>query len=100
MAQTARMFVVAEVFETDIAHVQKGCKARIFGGPLSGQLTGEVQFVASYIQHNRLLEPDPAAAIDSRIIQVKILLVDRDAARHLIGAQVNVVIAPPGPNPL
>ena len=31
MAQTARMFVVAEVFETDIARVRKGSKARIFG---------------------------------------------------------------------
>ena len=99
MANTDRMFVIAEVFETDIIRVRNGSKARIFGGPISGELTGEVQFVASYIQRNKLLETDPAAANDSRIIETRILLDDPGAARLLLGAQVNVVIAAPGGGP-
>jgi HlyD family secretion protein len=94
MGNTERMFVLAEVFETDIRRVGLGQKAQISGGALPEPIEGEVAQIATLVKPNRVLDPDPALSTDSRIIEVKIRLREGAVAARLIGAQVNVVIRP------
>ena len=52
----------------------------------------DVQAVALQVRPNRLLQPDPAAFTDSRVVEVLVWLDDGRAASRLSGALVNVRI--------
>jgi HlyD family secretion protein len=92
LGQTERMYVVAEVYETDIALVRVGQKAVVSSPALSKPITGTVERIGQLIGKNDILDLDPVARMDSRVIEVFILLDDAQAVASLTNLQVDVEI--------
>jgi HlyD family secretion protein len=96
LGQTERMMVVAEVYESDLHRIRNGQLATItsstnsFPKPLQGKVT-EVGFE---VAKRDVLDTDPTAANDARVVEVEIQLTptaSRQVAR-LTNAQVSVEI--------
>jgi HlyD family secretion protein len=96
IAQTNPMMAISEVYESDITKIRLGQMALVTSpsNVFSGQLRGTVKQIGLQIAKKDILDSDPTAATDARVIEVKIQL---DAASsqqvaNLIGLQVNVEI--------
>ncbi|MEM7247717.1 MAG: efflux RND transporter periplasmic adaptor subunit [Acidobacteriota bacterium] len=92
LGDTSEMHVVAEVYETDVQHLRLGQAASIQSAALPTELTGEVVFIGLMIHKNDVLEVDPAAEADARVVEVRIRLTDASAVAGLTNLQVDVVI--------
>jgi HlyD family secretion protein len=81
--QTEQMTVVAEVYESDIGRVRLGQQASITSetGAFEGELAGIVSQIGLQIGKQDVLDTDPAADVDSRVIEVKIRLNQEDSDR-------------------
>ena len=78
-AQTKNMMVVAEVYESDISKVKLGQTATIRSetGAFSEELSGKISHIGLQIGKQDVLNTDPAADVDSRVIEVEIQLDDK-----------------------
>jgi len=94
LAKTDRMYVVAEVYETDIGRVRVGQKAVISGELLPEKLKGKVTIIEAQVSKSELLPLEPTSFADTRVIKVKILLENGERAAGLIYGKVDVVIEP------
>lgn len=94
LAKTQSMFVIAEVYETDIRRVKKGQRAEIGAEFFASRVTGTVEQIGLAVSRNDIYKIDPSAFSDARIVEVKIRLDDSAAVAGLIEAQVNVRILP------
>jgi HlyD family secretion protein len=94
LGRTNRMFVVAEVYETDIARIRVGQKADISGDLIPEGMTGTVVQIGPQVSMSQLLTPDPAKFADTRVVKVKIELQNGERVAGLIYGKVNVVIHP------
>lgn len=92
LGRTDRMYVVAEVYETDIARVAEGQKAHIRSPALEKAVTGKVESVGMKVGRLDVLGTDPVAETDARVIEVMILLDDPAAVSRLTNLQVEVEI--------
>lgn len=92
LGRTDRMYVVAEVYETDIGNVTVGQPAIITSPALPAPVSGKVERIGQMIARNDVLGLDPVARIDSRIVEVFILLDDPKAVAALTNLQVDVEI--------
>ena len=94
LGDTSQMFVVAEVYETDVGLVRPGQPAVISSrnGAFSESLTGKVSSIGWQIFKNNVLDDDPAANADSRVVEVKIQLDNGKAVEALTNLQVDVKI--------
>ncbi|AFZ34954.1 ABC exporter membrane fusion protein, DevB family [Stanieria cyanosphaera PCC 7437] len=74
--QTNRMMVIAEVYESDISKVKVGQTATVRSetGAFPGEITGKVEQIGLRIGKQAVFDTDPAADVDSRVVEVKILL--------------------------
>jgi HlyD family secretion protein len=82
------MYVLTEVYETDIATVRAGQRATITSPALRQPLPGVVVEVGRLVSRNVVLDVDPAAAADRRVVEVKIRLDDSAVASQLVDLQV------------
>jgi len=94
LGHTDRMYVIAEVPDTQIGFVQPGYHAVVTSDGLPVQLYGTVQRIGSEVGKNELLYTDVAALSDARVVEVKILLDNGKSAASLIHAQARVLIRP------
>jgi HlyD family secretion protein len=94
LARTSSMFVRAEVYETDIVRVKAGQRAEITGDALPRKISGRVAQVGMKLAKNDILNTDPAAYADARVVEVKIRLDESAEAASVIHAQVDVHIFP------
>jgi HlyD family secretion protein len=92
MGDTSRMRAVAEVYETDIARVQLGQSATITSRALDRPVTGKVVEVGRMIFKNDVLNVDPAARADARVVEVRIELDDAERTAELTNLTVEVLI--------
>jgi HlyD family secretion protein len=93
IARTGHMFVIAEVYETDIGRVRVGQHARISGDPLGATvLTGVVERIAQNVKDAAVMPGDTVSFSDKRIVETVIRLDQNEPAAHLIGGRVIVVI--------
>ena len=74
LGQTNQMIAVAEVYETDVKRLKIGQKAIITSGAFTGEAIGRVKEIGLQIYKNNVLNTDPTAATDARIVEVKIQL--------------------------
>jgi HlyD family secretion protein len=97
LGQTQPMMVVAEVYESDLQQIRTGQRATItsstkaFPKPLGGKVVD----IGYTVAKRDVLDTDPTAANDARVVEVKIQL-DPIASRQvsrLTNAQVSVEIA-------
>lgn len=96
IGDTSQMYVVAEVYETDISRVKLGQKATVTSIGFVGTLEGVVTEIGLKIGKKDVLNTDPAADVDSRVVEVKIRLDELSTQKvaSLTNLQVNVVISP------
>ena len=94
LGQTDQMYVVAEVYESDVSKVHPGQHAHITSSSFSDELPGTVDEVGLQVGKKDVLNTDPVADIDSRVVEVKIRL-DDSATQKVAGltnSQVKVAI--------
>jgi len=94
LGQTQQMYAVAEVYETDVPRVRMGQRAIVTSAAFPGKLTGTVALVGLQVRKNDVLNTDPAADTDARVVEVKIRLDDSTPVAGLTNLQVNVAIEP------
>lgn len=95
LGQTNQMYAVAEIYEGDIAKVRKGQIVKITADTFPETLNGTVEQIGWTIAKQDILNTDPTAATDARVVEVKIRL-DQAASQRvaqLTNLQVNVEIA-------
>ena len=80
-AQTDNMMVIAEVYESDIGKIKLGQKAIITSetGAFEQELQGIVSQIGLQIGQQDILDTDPAADVDVRVVEVKIELNSEDS---------------------
>ncbi|MDX2242478.1 MAG: ABC exporter membrane fusion protein [Leptolyngbyaceae cyanobacterium bins.302] len=94
VGNTSQMYAVAEVYETDIQKVNRGQRATITSSAFPGEISGTVEQVGMLIRKNDVLNTDPAADTDVRVVEVKIRLDDSRLVAGLTNLQVKVKIEP------
>jgi HlyD family secretion protein len=94
IGETAAMYVIAEVYETDIGRVRVGQRARITSPALAQPLEGAVERIGLRIGKQDVLGTDPVADVDARVVEVEVRLDDAAPAAHLTNLRVDVVIEP------
>ncbi len=86
LGQTQRMVAVAEVYEVDLSHIRVGQTATVISknNTFSEVLRGEVVEVGLEINKQDVLNTDPAAQFDARVVEVKVRL-DEASSRQVAG---------------
>lgn len=94
LGRTKQMYTVAEVYETDVGKVRLGQRATITSKAFVGKLQGTVAQIGLQIDKKDVLDTDPAADVDARVVEVKIRLDPKDSHRvaGLTSLQVKVAI--------
>jgi len=95
LAQTKQMYVIAQIYETEINKIRLGQIATISSAALKNKLTGTVEQIALEVGNKNVFNSDPALAVDARVVQVKIRLNsgDNQQAASLINLEVEVAIS-------
>lgn len=88
------MYVVAEVYETDVARVHRGQAATVTSDLFPGTVSGVVETVGTTLAKAEVLPLDPVAFADARIFRVRVRLQDANQVSQFINGKVNVVIRP------
>ena len=70
LGDTSRMRVVAEVYETDIGQVSVGQSATVSSRALPKPINGRVARIGNMVFKNDVLNVDPAARADARIVEM------------------------------
>jgi len=94
LGDTRQMYVVAEVYETDVGLVKVGQPATVTSrnGAFEGNLAGTVSEVGWEIFKNDVLDDDPAADADARVVEVRVRLEESERVDRLTNLQVDVRI--------
>ena len=95
LGQTQQMYVVAEVYETDIKKVRLGQSATITGDAFAGKLQGTVTDIGLQVGRQNIFNTNPGADTDNKIVDVKIRidkLADNQRVSNLTNLQVQALI--------
>jgi len=97
IGRTSQMYAVAEVYETDIGRVKLGQRAKVSSPAFDGEIEGVVAQIGQKIDKNDVLNTDPAADTDIRVVEVKVRLENSQKVEGLTNLQVRVEIDPDAP---
>lgn len=92
IADTAAMYAIAEVYETDIGHVRVNQRAVVRSPALPRPLEGVVERIGLKIGKQDVLSTDPVADADARVVEVDIRLANPELAASLTNLRVDVII--------
>lgn len=94
IGQTQRMKAIAEVYQSDISKVRVGQRVKISSDSIPDELLGTVERIDSQIQRQTIVNTDPSANIDGRVIEVHVALdaASSQKAAKLTNLQVTAVI--------
>lgn len=84
IGQTSQMYTVAEVYESDISKVKLGQKVTVTSSAISGKLTGIVERIGLEVQRQNVVNTDPTANIDAKVVEVKVKL-DQESSKQVAG---------------
>lgn len=86
LGQTDQMVAVAEVYESDLSRIRSGQNATVTSknNAFSDVLRGKVVEVGLEINKKDVLNTDPAAKFDARVVEVKVRL-DEASSRRVAG---------------
>jgi HlyD family secretion protein len=86
LGQTQRMVAVAEVYELDVSHIRAGQTVTVTSknSAFPEVLRGKVVEVGLEIRKQDVLNTDPAAQFDARVVEVKVQL-DEPSSRRVAG---------------
>jgi HlyD family secretion protein len=74
LGEVKEMTVVAEVYQTNISKIKEGQVVKITSSSLPDDLIGKVDTIGWQIQRQNVINADPTENIDSRIVEVRIIL--------------------------
>ena len=94
LGRTDEMYAIAEVYETDIARVKQGQRAKITSPALGTALSGTVEKIGLMVAKMDVLGTDPVAKTDARVVEVEIRLDAEQDVANLTYLQVTVEIQP------
>jgi HlyD family secretion protein len=94
IGQTNQMYVVAEVYESDINKVKPGQKVRIIGDYIPVEMQGTVERKGLQVRRQNVVNTDPSSNVDNRVIEVyiRLNLASSQQAADLTNMQVKAVI--------
>lgn len=94
IGQTQQMYVVAEVYESDISKIKPGQQVRIIGDYLPEEMQGTVERKGLQVRRQNVVNTDPSSNIDNRVVEVQIRLdpTSSQKAAGLTNMQVKAVI--------
>ena len=81
MGRTDAMQVVAEVYQSDVPRVRLGAPVTITSAALSQSLEGRVSRIGALVKRQTLINTDPSANNDSRVVEVRALLTPASSRR-------------------
>jgi HlyD family secretion protein len=96
IADLSALDVVAEIYETDLPRVRAGAPARIVVPGDTATYGATVREIGWLVRRNTVVDTDPVAAVDARVVEVRLTL-DEAATAALMrrtNMQVQVSIAP------
>ncbi|MFY7887139.1 MAG: ABC exporter membrane fusion protein [Dolichospermum sp.] len=95
IGKTSQMYVVAEVYESDITKILQGKQVRIVGDIFPQELQGKVERIGLQVRKQNLTNTDPSSNIDNRIVKVHIRLntASSQQAAKFTNMQVKVIIS-------
>ena len=93
LAYSKKMYVLAEVYESDLRFLKVGQRATISSDALPRKIGGSVERIGMEIGKTSVFPASPAAVTDARVGTAQILLDSPSDVLDLIGAQVTVAIA-------
>lgn len=94
IGQTRQMQAIAEVYQSDVSKVHLGQRVRVTSGAIPGELIGTIERVGSQVRRQTIVNTDPSANIDARVVEVHAMLDDASSqkAAKFTNLQVQVVI--------
>ncbi len=94
MGRTDAMMVRVEVYESDIAKIKTGQSVKVHAAAFEQPLSGTVESVATFVQRQSIIDADPAANTDARVVEVWVRLDSEssDRAARFVSMQVRVEI--------
>jgi HlyD family secretion protein len=95
LGRTQQMYVVAEVYETDIKKVRLGQSVVITSDAFTGKIQGTVTDIGLQVGKQNIFNNNPGADTDNKIINVKIRIdksTDNQRVAALTNLQVQVLI--------
>ncbi len=94
LGATQAMYAIAEVYETDVARVVIGQRARVSSPVFASDLGGVVEKIRPKIEKHDTLGTDPAARKDARIVEIEVRLDESAPVAGLTQVQVEVTLLP------
>jgi HlyD family secretion protein len=95
IGKTSQMYVIAEVYQTDIQKVRVGQKTTITSTAFSGKLQGTVRSIGWQVDKQSIFSLNPRSDTDRRIVEVKVSIdnpADSERVARLTNLQVDVAI--------
>jgi len=96
LGQTKQMYAITEVYETDVKLVQPGQRATIVSeyGGFTGEIHGIVEQVGRQIKKQDVIDADPTADKDARVVEVEVRIdpEDNEKVAGLTNLQVRITI--------
>ena len=95
IGQTSQMYVVAEIYESDIGKVEVGQQVKVTSNAVSGELQGTVEQIGLEVRRQEVINTDPAANVDNRVVEVRVRLNEESIPKvaGLTNLLVKVMIA-------
>ena len=90
IGQIERMYAIAEVYESDITKVKLGQSAIITSSAIPGELTGTVEQIGLEIERQEVVNTDPTANIDAKVVEVKVKL--DEASSEQVAGLTNLLV--------
>ncbi|MDM9383695.1 ABC exporter membrane fusion protein [Chlorogloeopsis sp. ULAP01] len=95
LGKTNQMYVVAEIYETDIKKVRIGQQATMSSVAFPGEIQGTVSQIGLQVSKQNVFDVNPLADTDQKIVEVKIRISnpeDSQLVARLTNLQVQVMI--------
>ncbi|MDJ0593809.1 MAG: ABC exporter membrane fusion protein [Pleurocapsa sp. MO_226.B13] len=84
IGKTNQMYAVAEVYESDIGKVKIGQPVNVTSNALLEELHGTVEGIGLEIQRQEVINIDPTANIDAKVVEVRVRL-DEESSQKVAG---------------
>ena len=84
IGQIDEMYAIAEVYQSDINKVKLGQTVTVTSSAISDKLTGKVDRIGLEVERQEVVNTDPTANIDAKVVEVKVKL-DRESSNKVAG---------------
>ncbi|MBE7382687.1 MAG: efflux RND transporter periplasmic adaptor subunit [Leptolyngbya sp. SIO1E4] len=74
LGETGQMMAIAEIYESDISQIEVGQSATITATAIPDSLQGTVERIGLQVEQQQVVDEDPAANLDARVVEVHVRL--------------------------